>query len=207
MVLTHRRGRVAQQKRAKRAVQAHRWSLCWTTGRNSPRRPEFPTWSWTSVVGDLSFGEERLPTGVAFPGGPFCAYGPGAAISYGAEFWVEVKEGHFSTLFDLTTQVDRKQRVIRDYSNALHIDTIYAEVHLKNGPRKRSFTATFARDMPVVDWKVDPLGFNAHIDGQNLENVRRELGKQKWYAILLFQYHSTPFYRGKSNGHSYLAFL
>lgn len=59
--------------------------------------------------------------------------------------------------------------------------------------------------MPV-DWKVDPLGFDVHINGQNLENVRRKLGKQKWYAILLFQYHGTPFCWGKSNGHSYIAF-
>ena len=40
---------------------------------------------------------------------------------------------------------------------------------------------------------VDPLGFDVHIDTQQVQNVRRKLGNQKWYAILLFQHQRCPF--------------
>ena len=164
------------------------WSLCWTTGRTSSRRAEFPTWSWTSVIGNLFFGSERFATGFGFEGGRFHAYDP---FSYVAEFWVEVKEGNFSTLFDLATRLNRNQRVITEYSKALYIDTICAEVHLKRGPKHHSFKATFARG-GLNDLDVDPLGFDVHIDTQQVQNVRRKLGNQKWYAVLLFQHQFCP---------------
>lgn len=177
------------------------WSLCWTAGRTSSRRAEFPTWSWTSVIGNLFFGSERFTSerftnGIGFEGGRFHAYNP---FSYVAEFWVEVKEGNFSTLFDLATRLNRNQRVITEYSKALYIDTICAEVHLKRGPKHHSFKATFARGGPD-DLDVDSLDFNVHIDTQQVQSVRRKLGNQKWYAILLFQNQSRPFGLANSAG-------